>query len=82
MAHGNSNTCISEQRLTALVKKLYREELEKKQQILFKLIRGIITIKEMKNIKNEVNELKKTIEFTEEVLEEKVQDMQRNVSSL
>ena len=64
------------------MKKLYREELEKKQQILFKLIRGIITIKEMKNIKNEVNELKKTIEFTEEVLEEKVQDMQRNVSSL
>ena len=41
-----------------------------------------ITIKKMKNIKNEVNELKKTIEFTQEVLEEKVQDMQRNVSSL
>ena len=33
-------------------------------------------------IKSEVNELKKSIEFTEEVLEEKVQNMQRKVSSL
>ena len=39
-------------------------------------------MKEIKNIKSEVNELKKSIEFTEEVLEEKVQNMQRKVSSL
>ena len=36
----------------------------------------------MKNIKSKVNELKKSIEFTEEVLKEKVQNMQRKVSSL
>ena len=34
------------------------------------------------NIKSEVNELKKSIEFTEEVLEEKVQNMQRKFRSL
>ena len=39
-------------------------------------------MKEIKNIKSEVNELKKGIKFTEEVLEEKVQNMQRKVSSL
>ena len=39
-------------------------------------------MKEIKIIKCEVNELKKSIEFTEEVLEEKVQNMQRKVSSL
>ena len=37
----------------------------------------------MKNIKSERNErIKKSIEFTEEFLEEKVQNMQRKVSSL
>ena len=36
----------------------------------------------MKNIKSKVNELKKSIEFTEEVLKEKVQNMQKKVSSL
>ena len=37
-------------------------------------------MKEIKNIKSEVNI--NSIEFTEEVLEEKVQNMQRKVSSL
>ena len=73
MAHGNGNTCISEERLTTLMKKIFAEELEKQQQSLLKLISGNfeITMKEIKNIECEVNELKKSIEFTEEVLEEK-----------
>ena len=33
MAWGNSNTCIIEERLTLLVKKIYTEKLEKQQQI-------------------------------------------------
>ena len=84
MAHGNGSTCISEERLTTLMKKIFAEELEKQQQSLLKLISGNfeITMKEIKNIKCEVNELKKSIEFTEKVLEEKVQNMQRKISSL
>ena len=84
MAHGNGNTCISEERLTTLMKKIFAEELEKQLQSLLKLISGSfeITMKEIKNIKCEINEFKKSIEFTEEVLEEKVQNMQRKVSSL
>ena len=80
----NDNTCISEERLTVLMKNIFAEELEKQQQSLLKLISGNfeITTKEMKNIKSEVKELKKSIKFTEEVLEEKVQNMQRKVSSL
>ena len=39
-------------------------------------------MKEIKNIKSEENELKKSIKFTEEVLEDKVQNIGRNVSSL
>ena len=52
MAHGN-NTCISEERLTALMKKIFGEELEKQQQSLLKLISGNfeITLKEKKILK-------------------------------
>ena len=84
MVYGNGNTCISEERLTVLMKKIFAEELEKQQQNLLKLISSYfeIKMKEIKNIKCEVNELKKSIEFAEEVLEEEVQNMQRNVSSL
>ena len=81
MAHDNGNTSISEERLTTLMKKIFAEELEKQQQSLLTLkITGgnfEITMKEIKNVKCEVNQLKKNIEFTEEVLEEKVQNMQR-----
>ena len=63
MVHGNGNTCISEERLTTLMKKILAEELDKQQQSLLKLSSGNfeITMKEIKNIKCEVNELKKSI---------------------
>ena len=38
MAHDNDNTCISEERLTVLIKKIFAQELEKLQQSLLKLI--------------------------------------------
>ena len=66
------------------MKKIFADELEKQQQSLLKLTGGNfeITVKEIKNIKCEVNELKKSIELTEEFLEEKVQNMQRKVSCI
>ena len=68
MAHDNDNTCISEERLTALMEKIFGEEFEKPQQSLLKLISGNfeITMKKIKIIKSEMNELKKTIEFTKD----------------
>ena len=53
MAHGNGNTFISEERLTALMKKTFAEELGKQQQSLLKLISGNfeITMKEIKKLK-------------------------------
>ena len=66
------------------MKKIFADELEKQQQSLLRLTGGNfeITMKEIKNIKCEVNELKKSIELTEEFLDEKVQNMQRKVSSI
>ena len=36
MAHSNGNTCISQERITALMKKIFAEELEKQQQKFIK----------------------------------------------
>ena len=60
MAHGNDDTCISEERLIALMSKIFAEELEKQQQSLLKLISTSfeITMKEIKNMKSEMNDLK------------------------
>ena len=81
MVYGNGNMCISKERLTALMKKTFVEELEKQQQSLLKSITGNfeITMKEMKNIKSKVNELKKSIKFTEDFVEQKVQNMQSSL---
>ena len=72
MAHVNGNTCIREERLTALMKKIFAEELEKQQQSLLKLINGNfeITMKEIKN-KCEVNELKKASNLQRMLLKKK-----------
>ena len=73
MAHNKDNTCLSEERLTTLIREIFREEFEKQQKNLLNLISGNleITMKEIKSIKTEMNDFKKSIEFTENVLEEK-----------
>ena len=69
-AHNKYNTCLSEERLTTFIRKTFREEFD-----LLNLISGNLemTMKEIKPIKTEMNDLKKSIEFTKNVLEEKVQ---------
>ena len=75
MAHNKDNTCLSKERLTTLIREIFREEFEKQQKNLLNLISGNleITMKEIKSIKTEMNDLKESIEFTKNALEEKVQ---------
>ena len=63
---------------------MFREEFEKQQNNLPNLIRDNfeITMKEIKSIKTAMNDLKKSIEFTENVLEEKVQNCQEKAEHL
>ena len=55
------------------MKKIFAEELEKQQQSLLKLIsdKFEITMKEIKNIKSEVNELKKASNLQRRFLKKK-----------
>ena len=84
MAHNKNKTCLSEKRLTTLIREMFREEFEKQQNNLPNLIRDNleITMKEIKSIKTAMNDLKKSIEFTENVLEEKVQNCQEKAEHL
>ena len=81
MAHVNGNTCISEERLKALMKKIFAEELEKQQQSLLKLIsRNFeITMKKIKNIKSKVNELKKPSNLQRRFLKKKFRICRRKL---
>ena len=73
MARSNGNTCISGERLTTWMKKIFAEKLEKQQQSFLKSISGNfeITMKEIKNITCEVNELKKASNLQWRVLKKK-----------
>ena len=84
MAHNKGNTYLSEERLTTLIREIFREELEKQQENLLNLISGNleITMKAITSIKTEVNDLKNSIEFTENVLEEKFKSALRKLNTL
>ena len=64
MAHNRDNTCLSEENLATLIR-----DFEKQQKNLLNLVSGNlkITMKKIKSIKTEMNDLKKSIEFTEKV---------------
>ena len=85
MAHNKDNTCLSEERLTTLIREIFRKELEKEQKNLLNLIsvNPETKMKGIKSIKTEMDDLEKSIEFTiENVLEQKVQKCQEKAEHL
>ena len=49
MAHNKDKTCLSEERLTTLIREIFREGLEKQQKNLLNLISGNLKITMKKN---------------------------------
>ena len=70
--------------MTTLIREIFRDEFEKQQKNLLNLMSANleITMNEIKSIKTEMNDLKKSIELTENVLEEKVQKCQEKAEHL
>ena len=60
-----------EERITKLIKKVFEDEFKRQGLKSTKIISGNfeITMQEIKSLKNEVNELKRTMEFTQNKLE-------------
>ena len=71
-------TCLSEERLTELIKSIFKEEFETQQKNIVTLISGNfeITMQEIKKVNNEINELKTSIEHTDEVLQERMEKVE------
>ena len=83
--YNKDNTCLSEARLTTLIRDIFREKFEKQQKKLLNVISVNleITMKEViKSIKSEMNDLKKSIDFTENVLEKKFKSARRKLDTL
>ena len=59
MVHNNDNTCLTKPNLATLMRKILREEFEKQHKHLLNVVsRNFeITMKEIKSIKIEVNDL-------------------------
>ena len=70
-----------EERITKPIKKVFEDEFKKQKQNLAKIISGNleITMRETKSLKNEVNKLKKSMEFTQNDQEETVNNVVENM---
>ena len=73
--------CISEERLALLMKEIFQEEFKKQERHILNIINGNfeITTNEIKNLKQEIGELKNSLDFTEEALEKKVEKLEENM---
>ena len=76
--------CISEERLALLMKEIFQEEFKKQERNILNTISGHfeISMNEIKNLKQEISELKSSLDFTEDVLEKKVEKLEENMKDV
>ena len=79
----SGNTALDKESIFELMKTVF-EEFAKQQQQISKIIENnlVITKQEIGKLREEINDLKKSIEFTENVLEKKVAKVEQNVCKL
>ena len=72
MVHNNDNIYLTKPNLATSMRKIFREEFEKQHKHLLNVVSRNFetTVKEIKSIKIEINDLKKSIKFTKNVLKE------------
>ena len=73
-----AHTCITEERLKILTKSIFAEEFQKQEKNIINIVSSNfeITMKEIKDLKAEVSDLKDSLEFTENVIEKKVEKLE------
>ena len=77
------HTCISEERLVLLMKEIFQEEFKKKERNILNISGNFeIIMNEIKNLKQEIIELKSRLDFTEDVLEKKVEKLEENIKGV
>ena len=76
-----AHPCITEERLQILITIIFAEEFQKQEKNIISIISGNfeITMKEIKDLKAEVRDLTGSLEFTENVIENKVENWKPNL---
>ena len=66
------------------MKEIYKEEFKKQKRNVVKIVSGNfeITMNEIKHLKQEISELKSGLDFTEDVLEKKVEKLEENMKDV
>ena len=74
----------AEERLVLLMKEIFQEDFKKQERNIPNIISGNfeITMNEIKNLKQEISELKTSLDFTEDVLEKKVEKLEKNMKGV
>ena len=72
---------LDEEKITKPVKEIFEEEFKKQEVNITKSISNnfTLTMKEIKSLKQEVNDLKESIEITQNDLGKKVADVEKNL---
>ena len=78
------HTSISEGRLALLMEEIFHKEFKKQERNILNIIsRNFeITMNKIKNLKQEISELKSSLDFTEKVLEKKVEKLEENMKDV
>ena len=68
-----AHTCTTKERLQILTKNIFEEEFQKQEKSIINITSDNFqnTMKEIKDLKVEVSDLKDSLEFTENVIEKK-----------
>ena len=79
-----AHTFITEERLKILIQSIFAEEFQKQEKNIVNIISGNfeITMKEIKDLKAEVSDVKDSLEFTENVIEKKGEKLETELDDL
>ena len=79
-----AHTCITEERLKLLIKSIFAEEFQRQEKNVVNIISGNfeISLKEIKDLKAEVSDLKDSLEFTKNVIENKGEKLETELDDL
>ena len=71
------NRCLTEEGLTKLIKNIFKEEFERQQQNILNIMCGNfdIQMRKIRELKTNLFVLKQSLEFTEDTLEGKMNDL-------
>ena len=77
------DTCV-EENMKTLIREIFQEEFKKQAENITNLISGNfkLTMLEIHGLKNKINDLRTTIEFTQNNLEEKVDNVEKRMEKL